>query len=175
MTLLTRNAEDLHGVPDDSFDAVVSNLVLHLVSDPLRMAHEAHRVMRPGTLAYFSVLSAYEQSAVFSATKLLLKKYGYTPPNDRSIFHLSEDSALKSVFSPEQFEVVCIDTINIVMEPHEEVLAWQSLQNFAEFVGTLSEADRESLTKEHAALMDDLRSKRRAFDFNMKAIFVKKL
>ena len=175
MTLLLRDAEDLHGVPDGAFDAVVSNLVLHIVPDPLRMTREAHRVMRPGALAYFSVLCAYEQSAIFSACKLLLKKYGYTPPNTRSIFHLGQDAALESVFDPEQFEVVCIDTVNIVMEPCEVSLAWHSLQNFAEFVDTLSEPDRQALAKEHAAMLDDFRSKRRPFDFNMKAIFVKKL
>lgn len=172
--LINRNAEDLNGIADNSFDAIMSNLVLHLVSDPSKMTSEAHRVLKPGAIAYFSVLSDFENSSVFSGIPNLMKKYGYVRPNTRSIFHISEDSALKSLFPEDKFKVLMIDQIYLKMEKNPKIVSWNSLDVYAEFVHTLEPEKREKLIKEHNEMTQALNSGEKPLDFNIKAIFVKK-
>ena len=153
----------------------MSNLVLHLVSNPMNMTKEMHRVMKPGSIGYFSVLCDYNDSSIFSTFPELYKKYGFKGPNRRPIHYLSEDSDLKKVFDEKQFQILSIEKINLVMEPNETIINWNSLENFKFFVDTLDETSKANLIKEHAQKKQEILSKTKPYTFYMKAIFVKRI
>ncbi|MBG0566154.1 methyltransferase domain-containing protein [Actinoplanes aureus] len=52
ITLLEGSIEKT-GLPDESFDFVVSRLVLEHLADPMIALHEVHRVLRPGGIVVF--------------------------------------------------------------------------------------------------------------------------
>ena len=138
------------------------------------MLQEAHRVMKPGSMAYFSVLCDFKNSSVFSALSGILKKYGFVSPNMRTIFHLSEDETLKSIFSEDLFEIVEINKIYLKMDLNPKIVGWNSLDNYAEFVNSLDEDSRKKLIKEHSEMTEALNSGKKPLDFNTKAIIVKR-
>ena len=168
--ILIKDAEDLNNILNESFDILISNLVLHLVANPLNMIKEVHRVMKPGSIGYFSILSDYDNSSVFSSFPELFKKYGYKGPNKRSVFYLSKDSALKECFPENKFDIISIETISLNMEPYETILNWNSLENFKDFVDTLDKSSKNNLIKEHSEIRQALLSKKKPFTYNMNCL-----
>ena len=91
------NAEDLSCYPDEFFDVVVGNLVLHLAEHPERMLAEVKRVLKPSGRAMFSVLADYKESSVLSVKTDLMREFGYRS-QFRSIFHLQNRELLGGLF-----------------------------------------------------------------------------
>jgi SAM-dependent methyltransferase len=81
------NAEELP-FADAAFDRYLANLNLMLVLDPDRALAEAHRVLRPGGLAAWSVWGRPEHSPMFTLPVLAAGRVGLTLPQSRSNFHL---------------------------------------------------------------------------------------
>ncbi|MDX5361138.1 MAG: class I SAM-dependent methyltransferase [Alphaproteobacteria bacterium] len=52
---LVADAHDMHMVPDNSVDAVVTISVLEHVNNPWKVMEEIHRILKPGGIVYVSV------------------------------------------------------------------------------------------------------------------------
>lgn len=81
------NAEELP-FADAAFDRYLANLNLMLVLDPDRALAEAHRVLRTGGLAAWSVWGRPEHSPMFTLPVLAASRVGLALPQSRSNFHL---------------------------------------------------------------------------------------
>jgi SAM-dependent methyltransferase len=85
------NAESLPFM-DGSFDAYVANLCLMLVDNHKNQLHESFRVLKPGSMAAFSVWGRRERTAMFTLFDKCIRELGVDfvePP--RSNFYLGED------------------------------------------------------------------------------------
>lgn len=56
--------------PDGWFTSYIANLVLQLIDDPRQMIREAYRVMKPGSVAAFTVWGRRENSLLFTTGTL---------------------------------------------------------------------------------------------------------
>jgi ubiquinone/menaquinone biosynthesis C-methylase UbiE len=84
------NAEELPFHPEE-FDRYLANFVLHLVPDPVKMLKEAHRVLKPGSIAAFSVWGRKEFGTQFTIPTTAWNKVGAPDmKRERSPFHLSD-------------------------------------------------------------------------------------
>lgn len=80
-----------------SFDRLLGNLNLMLVLDPDRALAEAHRVLRPGGLAAWSVWGRAEPSSMFLLPGMAAERAGVVlPESKRSNFHLGDREALRA-------------------------------------------------------------------------------
>jgi ubiquinone/menaquinone biosynthesis C-methylase UbiE len=102
-----QNAEDLSQYPDNSFDIIFGNLVLHLTESPEKMVKEVYRVLKPGGKVMFSVLAEYERSSFFFIYKDILREYGKCEDDYRSIFHLGTEEIMKDLFK--DFKILGFD------------------------------------------------------------------
>lgn len=89
--------ENLVGIPNNTFDAVFSNLSLHLVENPEKMLNETFRVLKPGGRAGFSVWGRKENSKFFTIVPNVMEKHGLVMTADRSNFHLGDRDKLISM------------------------------------------------------------------------------
>lgn len=64
---------------DEQFDCYISNLSLHIVTNPINQLKEALRVTKPGTRFGFSVWGRRDNFNFDKVTDELLKKYGAIP------------------------------------------------------------------------------------------------
>ena len=74
--------------PDQWFTSYVANLVLHLVEDPRAMISEAYRVLRPNSIAAFTVNGRKENCLLLTIIdiakeRLAARKSGCKPPSCR--------------------------------------------------------------------------------------------
>lgn len=81
---------------DAAFDRYLASLNLMLVLDPDRALAEAHRVLRPGGLAAWTVWGRPEHSPMFTLPVQAAARVGLTLPQSRSNFHLGERAALRA-------------------------------------------------------------------------------
>ncbi|WP_428261475.1 class I SAM-dependent methyltransferase [Haliangium sp.] len=81
---------------DASFDRLLGNLNLMLVFDPDRALAEAHRVLRPGARAAWSVWGRPSHSAMFTVPPEAARKVGIEMAPSRSNFHLGDRQALRA-------------------------------------------------------------------------------
>jgi len=84
---------------ENKFNLIISNLSLHLVSEPENMLQEMKRILKPEAFAYYSIWGRPENCLPFTVIPNNLKKAGVTLPNNRSNFHLSKDETLKELFN----------------------------------------------------------------------------
>ena len=90
------NAEALP-FEDGAFDRLLANLSLMLVLDPDQALAEAHRVLRPGGLAAWSVWGRPEPSSLFTLPAQAAARAGIElPASSRSNFHLGDRDALRA-------------------------------------------------------------------------------
>jgi ubiquinone/menaquinone biosynthesis C-methylase UbiE len=100
------NAEELP-FEDASFDRVLANLNLMLVTDPDRALASAARVLQPGGLAAWSVWGRPEHSPMFAIPPTSAERAGLTlEPPARSNFHLGNRDALREQIIGHGFEHV---------------------------------------------------------------------
>ena len=105
------NAEDLSQFHDESFDAYIANLCLHLAGDPKKMLHELKRVLKPGRRFGVSVLGPSERvtmiSNVAGVIEELSKEIPALKPSKemRSYFYLSKREDLIKLVEESGLEV----------------------------------------------------------------------
>jgi len=85
--------------PDNNYDVVFSNFVLHLVETPEKMLQQAYRVLAPGGRAAFTVWGTRENSEFFTVPKKNMKKFEkfrlmVENSTTRSPFHLNDRNAV---------------------------------------------------------------------------------
>eukprot|EP01017_Pseudomicrothorax_dubius_P025374 TRINITY_DN2739_c0_g1_i1.p1 TRINITY_DN2739_c0_g1~~TRINITY_DN2739_c0_g1_i1.p1 ORF type:complete len:282 (+),score=40.31 TRINITY_DN2739_c0_g1_i1:744-1589(+) len=82
--------EALVSISDNTTDAYIAALSLHIVSDPEKMLSEAFRILRPGGRAIFSIWGRPENSPIFNIPRQVLAELGI-PQKRRDNFHLGSD------------------------------------------------------------------------------------
>jgi ubiquinone/menaquinone biosynthesis C-methylase UbiE len=85
---------------ENKFDMIISNLSLHLVSNPDNMIKECKRLLKPesDSFAYYSIWGRPEYCLPYTVIANNLKKFGVDLPNQRSNFHLSKHEKIKDLF-----------------------------------------------------------------------------
>jgi SAM-dependent methyltransferase len=78
--------------PDGSFDAVISNSIVHHIPEPIRVIREMLRVLRPGGLLFVRDLLRPRDAALIAG--LLAKYAGGTNDHQRALFEQSLHAAL---------------------------------------------------------------------------------
>lgn len=121
------DAHDL-GLPDASFDAVICGFGLMLMSEPVRAAVEARRVLRPGGRLVLTVWG--EEAAnpwLAAAFRSLMEELGAPEPEAGmpGPFALGSRERLESVLSDAGFEHVELERVEMI-EPHESPDSWWS-------------------------------------------------
>ena len=114
-----QNAEDLSQYPDNCFDIVFGNLVLHLTESPEKMVREVYRVLKPGGRVMFSVLAEFEKSSFFFIYKNLFREYGKCEEEFRSIFHLGTEEIMRDMFK--DFKILGFDEASEFIPIKEEM------------------------------------------------------
>lgn len=105
------NAEELTNITDESVDAYIANLCLHLTTDPKKMLQELRRVLKNGKRFGLSVLGIEEnvtfRTAVTSVFKELAEEIPALKPSNmkRSIFYLGEKEDLIKLVEEAGLEV----------------------------------------------------------------------
>ena len=102
------NAEDLKEVANDSVDAYIASLVIHLTPDPNKLLQEALRVLKKGGRIGFTVLGKSQNSSIFDIALSAIrsngidipsKSSGGLPLDDReSCIKIAQDNGLKVEF-----------------------------------------------------------------------------
>lgn len=114
-----QNCEDLSNYPDDYFDVVFGNFVVHLTESPQKMVAEVKRVLKPGGFTIFSVLGDFRKSSFFWTYLDLFAEFGKPEDPNRSIFHLGTEEALTSLF--EDFTILGLDSSTERIPPSPEL------------------------------------------------------
>lgn len=93
---------------DDSFDAYIANLTLHVTEHPEQLVAEAFRVLQPGKIAVFSVPGKESDSSLFNLmfTYMKIAFYGRSP------FHFADPEVLRPLLLNAGFSrVYCYHTV----------------------------------------------------------------
>ena len=132
-------------------DRYIANMCLHLVEFPDRMVAEAFRVLKPGSIAAFSIMGDRAQSSLTNIALQLREKYA--TQHFRSPFHLSDLSALKQLLTAAGFSrVITLEELYYIPKLDSGLLEGNILQH--PLVVTVYEGLEEG-RKER--LRDDLR------------------
>ena len=87
--------------PDAFFESYISNLSLHIVTEPRNMITEAYRVLKPGGAACFTVWGRKDFALQFNIVHVALDKYlneeQKQKKNERTSFHIWEDEGANAV------------------------------------------------------------------------------
>lgn len=96
-------------------DRYVSSMALHLVEFPEKMIAEAFRVLKPGSIAAFSIFGDRSQCSITSIAMHCIEKHA--PEQFRSPFHLSDFSTFKAIVSAAGFRpVIVFDEMSYLAE-----------------------------------------------------------
>jgi len=100
------NAENLDFIANESIDAYLGSLVIHLTPDPIKLLQEAKRVLKKGGKVGFSVLGKTEDSNFFSIIHNALKNNGVViTSNSSGGLVLNSRESLIKVLQENGFEV----------------------------------------------------------------------
>jgi len=105
------NAEDLANFSDESFDAYIANLCIHITPNPQKMLQELKRVLKKGKRFGLSVLGPEEEVTFLSTVPLVRKELeeeipALKPLKDmRSTFHLGKREDLIKLVEEAGLEV----------------------------------------------------------------------
>jgi len=103
VNFLVANNESLP-FPDAKFDRYIANLSLHIVESPETMLSEAYRVLKPNSIAAFSVWGRKEYHTFFGMIGRTMKELEIElPAKKRSQFHLEDQEKLKALIKDAGF------------------------------------------------------------------------
>ena len=60
---------------DQTFNAYIANLSIHLVNHPKRQIYEAYRVLKPGSAACFTIWGKKDECLLFTLVGKVFEKY----------------------------------------------------------------------------------------------------
>jgi ubiquinone/menaquinone biosynthesis C-methylase UbiE len=105
--------------PDESFDAVVGNLVILHVGEPELVARESGRVVAPGGRLALSIWDIPDRSPFFAAVLAAVADEGVAPspdlPAGPSFFRFAEDEEFTRLFVNARFEDVTIGVTQVLI------------------------------------------------------------
>jgi ubiquinone/menaquinone biosynthesis C-methylase UbiE len=164
---------------DNSFDCIISNFSLNLVSNPHKMLRESARVLNKGGLSAFSVWGRPKDSLVFTIYSSILKKMGiFEQTEERSLFHLgNDDEALKKLVLSNGFDRVNISHSFIpfnISEIHDYDFIFNS-PNYQEMFKKIGEGKVVEFKKEFHRKINDIISKGEMMGLDTAIILCKKI
>jgi len=141
------DAENLDFIGDESIDAYIGSLVIHLTPDPIKLLQEAKRVLKKGANIGLSVLGKTEDSNFFSIVHNALKNNGVVIPSKSSGgLTLNSKESLIKVLEENGFEVQFCWRELITMDIFEEKDLNKALGQ-PRITKILSESDQEQRLK----------------------------
>ena len=156
------NAEDLSFIPNESVDAYLSSLCLHLVSDPNKALQESMRILKKGGRIGFSVLGSEENCSFFQVFNERLKEFNIHVPEKRSVFYLGDREKLIKFASDNGIKVDFCWKENVAMglieEDDVEVVA--GLPSHRKIIKELDEEKRGMFLK---AMKEDFLRRKKEF------------
>lgn len=122
---------------DESFDAVVANVVLHHLARPDTALEQAHRVLAPGGRIACTVWAGMETLEAFGVFFAAVEEHaGGTELPHGPLFGVADEHTLSSLFTDAGFTDVTIDTVDTTwtMSSIEPLLrafgAWAQIDAF---------------------------------------------
>ena len=139
---------------DGIADRYVSSMALHLVEFPEKMLAEAFRVLKPGSIAAFSIFGDRSHCSITNIAVQCLEKHA--PEQFRSPFHLSDLSTLRAIITAAGFRpVIIFDEMSYLAELERVHLVDHLLRHtMVEGVyGDLEEGKKEAFRADLRALV----------------------
>ena len=103
---INEDAENIMSIKEETVDAYVASLVLHLTPNPEKLLQEAHRILKKGGVIGFTVLGKVEDSIFFNIGLNALKKNGIElPAKSSGGLSLVDRESLIKVLKGNGFEV----------------------------------------------------------------------
>lgn len=154
------DGENLEGVPDASFDAVISRVGLIYFPDQQKALREMRRVLKPGGRVAAIVYSTAERNSFFSIPVTIVRRRANLPPplpGQPGPFSLGGDGVLAGAFEKAGFREVVTRVVPAPLRlPHaaDHIRfmreSWGALH---EMMSSLSEAEKEETWREIEAAL----------------------
>lgn len=154
------DGENLEGVPDGSFDAVISRVGLIYFPDQQTALREMRRVLRPGGRVAAIVYSTAEKNSFFSIPVTIVRRRANLPPplpGQPGPFSLGGDGVLAGAFEKAGFRQVVTRVVAAPLRlPHaaDHIRfmreSWGALH---EMMSSLSESEKEETWREIEAAL----------------------
>jgi len=150
--------ENLSTFSDKSIDVVISNMSLHLVTNPDKMVQECSRVLRDDGVALFSIWGRPENSPFFTLIPGVMKKLEIPLPESRSNFHLSKIDKLKALILENGFKTFNWTYINVPFDIYnfEDFSYWFESPNWRDLMDGLSEETKDKIKQECKHQLDSI-------------------
>jgi len=160
---LQGDAEDLSFVPNETIDAYLSSLCLHLVTDPNRALKEAMRVSKKGGKIAFSVLGRSEKCTFTKIFHDRLKEFNIEIPEFRDVYYLgSKERAVKlAKDNGIKVDYCWIEDIAMGVCEEDDIQMIIDLPLNRKIVKGLEEETRARFIK---AMKDDFRSRKQRYE-----------
>ncbi len=156
----TLDGENLAGLPDGSFDAVISRVGLIYFPDQQKALREMRRVLKPGGRVAAIVYSTAERNSFFAIPVGIIRRRANLPPplpGQPGPFSLGAEGVLAAAFAKAGFTDVATRVVPAPLRlPHASDHlrfmreGWGALH---EMMSSLSEADREDTWREIEAAL----------------------
>merc|ERR1711974_419861 len=144
------NAQELK-FADGSMDRIFSNYVFHLIPDPDKGFSEAHRVLKKGGIAAFTVWGRKENSPYFTLPNKCMTELGIEQTKSRSPFHLGDKTKLREMALKAGFSTALVTylTTTTGFKSGEEYVTFtvETSRTFKNATKTLSEEKAGELKK----------------------------
>jgi ubiquinone/menaquinone biosynthesis C-methylase UbiE len=169
--------ENLSQFSDKTFDVVISNMSLHLVTNPDKMLQESSRVLKDDGVALFSIWGRPENSPYFTLIPSVMKKLEIPLPENRSNFHLSKIEKLQALIFENGFKTFNWTYINVPFDIYdfEDFSYWFESPNWKDLMEGLNEETVEKIKQECKNQLDYIiKEKNGMFGFESIVMICKK-
>jgi SAM-dependent methyltransferase len=160
LTFETGRAEDLSRFDDGEFDAVYLNSVLHWIEDKTQALKEINRVLKPGGRLGLNVQDPARPHESRALLREAIQQVGFGDRHAESHPVLGvSDGELKALLTGAGFIEYRSD-LRSLLEVHRDadsLLRWSEASAFGNFLGSFSDAERETV---RLAFSDLLETKR---------------
>lgn len=154
-------AEDLTRFSAAEFDVVYLNSVLHWIADKTKALHEIHRVLKPGGRLGLNIQDPSKPHESRVLLRQAIAQAGFAERSSEAHRVLgATDEELKALVTGTGFVDYRSDLRSLV-DLHDNVdaiLGWSEASAFGNFLEGFSSADRETIRRNFAALVETRRT-----------------
>lgn len=158
LTFDTGRAEDLSRFPDDTFDVVYLNSVLHWIADKARVLQEAFRVLRPGGRIGLTIQDSDAPHEVRILLAEAVRRCGLELISPDALTVTNDE--LRRLFEIAGFTTYH-SRLQTLLETHdsiEQLLLWSQSSAFGNFLDGYSPEDRRRVSAALAELVETKRT-----------------